>query len=118
MEQEFNQTVRTFVANVRELVGDPEKWTQGALARDAQGRKVITEEGSACRFCILGAMYHVQHEMQMDHSITSFLLEKLTGTNVRPALAMMGINDAFFSHDHFISWFDQKVEQRVTCKLT
>lgn len=111
MEQEFNQTVRTFVANVREIVGNSEKWTQGALARDEKGRKVIAEEGSACRFCLLGAMYRIQNEMQVDHTFTSFLLEKLTGTSVRPALAIMDINDSFKNHDHFLSWFDNRVEE-------
>ena len=32
-------------------------WTQGNLARDCHGREVPTNDGSAARFCMIGAVY-------------------------------------------------------------
>lgn len=40
---------------VRELLSDPDRWTQGAYARDATGHTVLTYAPDACRWCIAGA---------------------------------------------------------------
>lgn len=40
---------------IKELLNDESKWTQGAYARDAQGRATTTFAQSATCFCLIGA---------------------------------------------------------------
>lgn len=46
---------------LKELLSKPERWTQGAYARDIAGHQVSEEDSSACCFCLSGAMYKVSN---------------------------------------------------------
>lgn len=41
---------------VLELLSDPKRWTQGAMARDSDGMKRATYEKEATCFCLVGAI--------------------------------------------------------------
>jgi hypothetical protein len=41
--------------DIRQLLSDPTKWTQGALARDATGKTVDSYDPTACQWCVYGA---------------------------------------------------------------
>jgi hypothetical protein len=43
----------------RELIADPERWTQGVFARDAEGRSVDPSDDRAVRWCAAGAIWRV-----------------------------------------------------------
>ena len=47
------------LTGVRDLLSDPERWTQGASARDAKGRIVDVHSEDATCFCAVGAFYRV-----------------------------------------------------------
>ena len=108
--EELAQLVPTFLAKVREIVGDPEKWTQEAFARNRRGEKARVDE-KACRFCLLVAIFLVQRELQLANSFSDSLIEKLAQVEETPVLYLTGINDGFSSHDAFLSWFDNRVEK-------
>lgn len=40
----------------RELISDRSKWTQGVMARDADGKPVLPEDSSAACWCATGAL--------------------------------------------------------------
>ena len=42
------------------LIGDPARWTRGALARDKAGVSVQTFSPEAVCWCAVGAVYHVR----------------------------------------------------------
>lgn len=41
----------------RDLIADPERWCQGALAENAECEPVDYDSPDACRWCALGAVY-------------------------------------------------------------
>jgi len=43
----------------RERISTPERWTQGAEARDAEGNSVEPWGAKAVRWCMIGAIQHV-----------------------------------------------------------
>jgi hypothetical protein len=43
---------------VRELLNSPDRWTQGALARDRTGRIVHIGDSEAVCWCLLGAVLY------------------------------------------------------------
>lgn len=45
-----------------ELLADPSKWTQGVMARDAQGNEVSPQDENAICFCLLGALEKCNYE--------------------------------------------------------
>ena len=47
---------RRILREARDLIRDPQSWTQGEYARDGQGRPVLPTANSACRFCAVGAI--------------------------------------------------------------
>jgi len=46
----------TVLEDTYELLSDPARWTQGADARDAEGRKVSVEDERAVCWCLSGAL--------------------------------------------------------------
>ena len=117
--ENFSQNAKTFLAKVREKVQTPETWTQGAYARNKNEKKVPFGEKD-CKYCLLGAIYLTQRGLMDELGITRFhaenyftrhLLQKLTGFEEHPYTRAMNINDSFKNHDHFLSWFDNRVEE-------
>ena len=49
-------TPLTLARQVRELLAVPERWTQGAPARSAKGRRVPPSSPSAVCWCVAGAI--------------------------------------------------------------
>jgi hypothetical protein len=50
-----NKTTLVVLKDIRELLGDKSKWTQGTAARDFTGAAVDPHHPSACSWCLLGA---------------------------------------------------------------
>lgn len=48
-------TTLEILISARAIVADPSKWTQGHLARDANGKFAEPKEAEACSFCAYGA---------------------------------------------------------------
>jgi hypothetical protein len=52
-------TTVELLREARALIDTPEKWTQGAFARDGKGDRVDELDKRACRFCASGATSRV-----------------------------------------------------------
>jgi hypothetical protein len=51
----------------RELVADERTWTNGALARDAEGGSVCPDSSKATRFCLSGAQERGASDMGAEY---------------------------------------------------
>jgi hypothetical protein len=47
----------------RTIIADPERWTQGHLARDSEGEIRRPDEPEACKFCAYGAVLYAAHRL-------------------------------------------------------
>lgn len=56
MSERYRWRVRNVLQATRDLLGDPDRWHQGALAVDAQGQETSPSDGDAVAFCIMGAV--------------------------------------------------------------
>lgn len=45
---------------IRDVIKDPEHWTQGAWAEDKWGGTVSVQQGEASKFCLIGACNRVE----------------------------------------------------------
>lgn len=70
---------RTVLEQARALLTDRERWCQGTLAFDAEGLECDPQEGSACRWCLVGAIRHVS-------SLTTFAYAQAQQTLVTTLL--------------------------------
>jgi hypothetical protein len=61
--------------SVIELLSDPEKWTQKALARDKNGEPVSPLSSAAVSWCVLGALFKCEVRDKA-------AVRKLTGTRI------------------------------------
>ena len=48
--------LKKLLTETRNLIKDPNNWTQGADARSRSGRYVSIHNPSACQFCLVGAL--------------------------------------------------------------
>ena len=62
---------------VRELLDSPEKWIKGALARDKNGNKVLSQDENAIQWCLVGAIvkcqgyvYYTDMAVKIERAIT------------------------------------------------
>lgn len=53
------KTVAETLTNLKNLIGDPSRWTTGACARDEYGHEVDIDSPRAVSFCLLGGMAKV-----------------------------------------------------------
>jgi len=52
------KTVKQVLTEARELISDPERWTTGIYAVDADGNDVVSTDPKACKWCSIGAVYN------------------------------------------------------------
>ena len=59
--EETRATIKVLkvLKGARDVLSDPERWTQGALARTASNRPVDVDDHEATCFCLFGAIAHV-----------------------------------------------------------
>ena len=61
------KTAAEILADERKFIEDPDGWTRGALARDANGRQVATQSPNAVSFCAVGACRKAVHNAGYDN---------------------------------------------------
>lgn len=59
----------------RKLIADPNKWTQGVLARTAARGRVSPESSYATCWCSLGALHRVTSNTHVDKRVHDLLLK-------------------------------------------
>lgn len=56
-----SDTVLAILRSARKLLSKNGNWTKGNLARDSDGIVVDVTDPSACKFCLMGAIYVAAH---------------------------------------------------------
>ena len=79
----MTEALETLTA-VRELLSDPKRWTQGAMARDAQGNGVGHSSSDAACWCLDGAIRYAERHKPWRPGSPAFaaLRERLHYTSV------------------------------------
>ena len=67
----------------RELISDRSKWTQGVMARDADGNPVLPEDSSATCWCATGALRAVAPTREVCIAARARLAEDPAAVNDR-----------------------------------
>ena len=105
------KTVTEILIEARELISDPERWTQGVYARDAQGIFTDWDSPEAVSWCVTGAIAKVVRSVQESkgdyNALVMSALDKL-----RCAIGHDGVtafNDAH-NHAEVLAAFDKAIE--------
>jgi hypothetical protein len=77
---------------VRNLLGQAERWTKGALARGEDDRKVSLQHPHACKFSLEGAFLRVQYITRSDCRVAHALLRRVIDPH--QVISMEAFNNA------------------------
>ena len=75
---------------VKDLIGTPEQWTQGAEACDADGNMVAFYSDKAVKFCMVGACYRFAYESQLPNKVARNINRAISTSGYA---AIAGYND-------------------------
>lgn len=99
-------TTREALIAARELIEDPERWTQEESARDADGKGVPIGSPEACQWCAMGALSKIAPDGLM-LSRTRVALLRGTGT-----YSVSMFNDApGRTHAEVLAAFDKAIAE-------
>ena len=98
----------------RELISDPERWTQGEDARDEDGLPVHPDDSDATCWCTLGAL----HRVATGNDKTTVFMEIQKAVDLLPGIRSQGyyaakFNDAH-SHDEVLALFDHAISRTIS----
>lgn len=97
----------TLLKKAREIISQPEHWTQYAQARDSDGIAVLATEESATCFCAIGAVIKAEQILNItdDEAVFFNHLRKHMQTN-----SVAEFND-FHTHEEVLAAFDLTISQ-------
>lgn len=112
----MNELTLEVLNKARDLITDPDRWTQRTLARDVGGRRTGATSSAATCFCALGALVKVAFDMQLDTDDYSAFSD-VPGAGALEAVAIKrfcvagaaGVND-LLGHDAVLKMFDHAIE--------
>jgi hypothetical protein len=61
----MSSTEMAIIRRAREIISEPDSWTQGESARNRSGEGVGAADYAACRWCAWGALYKAAYEMDL-----------------------------------------------------
>ena len=98
----MSDTVRDVLIRARERISVPERWTQGAVARDINGSDVMTHSKRAVCWCSMGAIKAEAGELQYRAALN--FLTGIQGECVHE------YNDTH-THTEVLAMFDKAIEE-------
>lgn len=111
-------TSKELLEGAKQLISDPERWTQKALARDGGGRSCLPWEQEAACWCVMGALQRAEHNHQAFGSATlnAMIALQSGAAAVNPAFGLFDFNDhADTKHGDVLAALDNAIA-RVTPK--
>lgn len=89
-------TVKEVLVQARQKIDAPEKWTQGAFGRNADGDYLGLCDPSACRWCVAGAVCEVAESSPLEDAAIAVLAELVP----KPPPTAMDGSVAHFNDTH------------------
>lgn len=96
--------IREILVDARKAIEDPEHWTQGACARDAQGNEVDETSRFAASWCAVGATYKALRAARQD--MATQLIDALS----RACNASISEYNDTHTHEEVLAMFDKAIE--------
>lgn len=104
-------TALDILKSARALIDTPEKWTKGALARDARGEQVCSRSAEAVCFCSEGAISAVTAFGEFEWLTSEGDAFKALSGAVPEGLTVYHFNDrASTTHTDIMALFDRAIE--------
>ena len=72
----------TILKKTRALLSDKKAWCRGAAARDKDGMVVFTTQRDAVSFCLIGAFYKVEDNINRIREATTFVAKAIKTENI------------------------------------
>jgi len=103
------KTAAQVLREARELISDPERWAQGAWAKNAPGHSVQTRAPEAVSWCAAGAIYRCAGNSDLSID-TRELLYDVIGSNISPdsGHVIAEFNDTH-THAEVLEMFDRAI---------
>ncbi len=92
----MRRETREFLQRVRAIISDPSHWTQGALARGADGKSANVTDRATC-WCLVGAFYATAEEGGVDFF---FIEEAMFAVSCRLPDSSISISNYNDTHEH------------------
>ena len=99
------------IARAREIITDPERWTQGELAVSNMGTPVEPGDDVAARFCAVGALARAASDLTQNVFAARVLtndvhLTLLSFAQISASVTLASINDARHGQPAVLKLFD------------
>lgn len=96
------------IRQARTLISNPEHWTTGEAAKDANGQVVPSSDKNACKFCAVGAILHCGGD-----GFTILELEYVLGLvrGADPSLTPLAYVNDYEGREAVLKLFDAYLEQ-------
>jgi len=93
----------------RQLLSNPDHWTQGSFARDKDGQPApMNDPDVAVSWCAMGAMYASTDEIYGRLEAFKFLSKAMPNPTV-PRSDLTRYNDNLPDHASLLAWFDRAI---------
>ena len=109
----MKDSMRVILTEARQLIAEPEKWTQGAFARDRDGGAVDAEAEEARSFCAYGALLKASfnlagkpHLTASDHASRRYAIDAIDALDVLIAGAGILLSEGEGEDDAVRDWND------------
>ena len=117
---------RSVLVAARDLLSDPRRWTQGAMARRTDGEPVDPTSGRAEQWCAVGAINRAAFRMDLPsterHTIKALACELMQAdlelAGVAKSHSVMHVNDSFNGHEQVMRSFSRLIFGATVATLT
>lgn len=100
----MKRTQDGILREVRAKISKPERWTTGAVARNADGERTGATNKTATRWCLNGALCAVSKDEDEDRKAYNTLMLVIGGAN------SMGLFNDMHTHAQVLDVLDRAIE--------
>lgn len=104
------RTYRQVLEAARDLLSDPERWTQGVFARDENGVQVRPKDASACKWCLLGAVAICSNDIGISPPQLLNYLNEMMKHIYGDDFANLGDLNDYVSHSVLLEFMDRALQ--------
>lgn len=99
-------TIKTDLQQMRDLLADPQRWTQRYCGRDANGEAVTVPADEAVCFCLMGAIFQTQGTDSSQHICE--IEDHLNDSPLLEGVSYVRFNDTH-THAEVLALLDERI---------